>query len=1134
MLPARPDHARAALRLALDLHTAASGVDAGNGSSVKVRVGLHSGPVTSGVIGHLRARFCLFGAAAAVRSARAAQRGAEATRRSRRSQTKRRRHCERCAPFALLFPLCQAHSPDCAPRTPPVASRMESSGRSGCVQMSDSTYQALGLPPGTIPQRRVDVKGKGVLDTYVLEAGSADAASVRAMLDQMPRMTSESGGDGGGVGGSGGSVGVGGGDDRASNHGTSEHGGTGADGSVARNSRAAGGTVDGDATVPGTYMSRAPSTMESSAAMMALAGVEAEEVARMQEGTMQHFVVQMLISATPNLFYLAMADRGPLFTLLTRVTVTVFLLVGGTFSMRHLVPPSTRAVLAIWWTHVVVWLHATLVLCLSATLLADFVRSPGPECIDKRAFACARICFRVAHAPLASMPWITAQLPASRIWFPEIMRNLLYICSALYFAILDRALTLEYAAGVAIEGFLCAAITPLVLICCYRAPDSVIAVLEEVETCPRPLRALRTAVVDFGLQLRNRYLGGVVLLDVHSMAIVSLFFMLMSYRMFVSAAPLSLPEACAMITQLNGIVLLASCGSKLQPGSLHSLDRMVLDVATATHARALAQLRDRLSIARSEEGILRAGCDILAELFPGASACAMGAFAEGSGCNIVSSLQCCGEDMCQAALTASLPSHVGAANSPEEAVTSVARTCQESYGHLTVLDSRELSGGISACPDWAAAVKCGLNSVHAITAPLNAGHVVVGFVTLHFPVVNTVQSAVKAALLRELSDAVGGAIFVRRAFAVNRDAFADGMRAAGVPSTPSDPRLAHASPTAPYPADEADAKALAELDERAAADKETLSSWALDAWDIGDEEVQRLCSAMVHSYGLLRRFRISPKAFAAFVADVRCRYNDNFFHNFRHAVMVMHTCWLFLADSTLRRKQLLEIDWLALLVAALVHDLEHPGTTNSFQINTASQLAQRYNDMSVLENHHCSTGFATMERAGILKTLDLAELKAFRKLVVAAILATDSARTALPRAALHAPHGARSPARLSPQCLCTRTCWRAWLRAPRRAPSASRAWRTAWCPAAAAASPSPRRPASRRTCRRTARCSSPSCCTARTCPARSSRPPCRAASRTSCRASLPARRSASARRTCPSPSWSPRTRSARPRWKWAS
>ena len=63
MLPERPDHACAALRLGLDLHAAAASVEIGDGRCVQVRVGMHSGEVTSGIIGHVRARFCLFGGA---------------------------------------------------------------------------------------------------------------------------------------------------------------------------------------------------------------------------------------------------------------------------------------------------------------------------------------------------------------------------------------------------------------------------------------------------------------------------------------------------------------------------------------------------------------------------------------------------------------------------------------------------------------------------------------------------------------------------------------------------------------------------------------------------------------------------------------------------------------------------------------------------------------------------------------------------------------------------------------------------------------------------------------------------------------------------------------------------------------
>ncbi len=99
-------------------------------------------------------------------------------------------------------------------------------------------------------------------------------------------------------------------------------------------------------------------------------------------------------------------------------------------------------------------------------------------------------------------------------------------------------------------------------------------------------------------------------------------------------------------------------------------------------------------------------------------------------------------------------------------------------------------------------------------------------------------------------------------------------------------------------------------------------SWSLDAWALSDAEVQSLCCAMLHSMGLLRRFSVQPTHLAALVSDVAARYNANPFHSFRHAASVMHRCWLFLNTSVSLRRQLTELDHLALLLAALCHDIE--------------------------------------------------------------------------------------------------------------------------------------------------------------------------------------------------------------------
>jgi len=51
------------------------------------------------------------------------------------------------------------------------------------------------------------------------------------------------------------------------------------------------------------------------------------------------------------------------------------------------------------------------------------------------------------------------------------------------------------------------------------------------------------------------------------------------------------------------------------------------------------------------------------------------------------------------------------------------------------------------------------------------------------------------------------------------------------------------------------------------------------------------------------------------------------------------------------------LEVLILLVSCICHDLDHPGFNNIYQINARTELALRYNDISPLENHHCSVAF---------------------------------------------------------------------------------------------------------------------------------------------------------------------------------
>lgn len=122
----------------------------------------------------------------------------------------------------------------------------------------------------------------------------------------------------------------------------------------------------------------------------------------------------------------------------------------------------------------------------------------------------------------------------------------------------------------------------------------------------------------------------------------------------------------------------------------------------------------------------------------------------------------------------------------------------------------------------------------------------------------------------------------------------------------------------------------------------------------------------------------------------RLQYRDNPFHSWFHAFGVFHNCFYQLYVSNIA-KYFRFLDVFALLIGALCHDLDHPGYTNSYLINTQNELALRYNDVSVLENHHAALACELLrgENTRIAATLDSASQNALRRSVIRCILDTD-------------------------------------------------------------------------------------------------------------------------------------------------
>ncbi|XP_066930711.1 cGMP-inhibited 3',5'-cyclic phosphodiesterase 3A-like isoform X1 [Clytia hemisphaerica] len=87
-----------------------------------------------------------------------------------------------------------------------------------------------------------------------------------------------------------------------------------------------------------------------------------------------------------------------------------------------------------------------------------------------------------------------------------------------------------------------------------------------------------------------------------------------------------------------------------------------------------------------------------------------------------------------------------------------------------------------------------------------------------------------------------------------------------------------------------------------------------------------------------------------------------------------------------------DLELMALYVAAAMHDFDHPGRTNAFLVATLNSKALLYNDRSVLESHHAAASWSllvTNPGLNFLSTLDSADFKRFRFIVIEEILSTD-------------------------------------------------------------------------------------------------------------------------------------------------
>ncbi|XP_073333677.1 high affinity cAMP-specific and IBMX-insensitive 3',5'-cyclic phosphodiesterase 8B [Pagrus major] len=149
------------------------------------------------------------------------------------------------------------------------------------------------------------------------------------------------------------------------------------------------------------------------------------------------------------------------------------------------------------------------------------------------------------------------------------------------------------------------------------------------------------------------------------------------------------------------------------------------------------------------------------------------------------------------------------------------------------------------------------------------------------------------------------------------------------------------------------------------------------------------------SFGVCEFLNCSEATLRSWLQLIEASYHaSNSYHNSTHAADVLHATAYFLRKERVK-SSLDQLDEVAALIAATVHDVDHPGRTNSFLCNAGSELAILYNDTAVLESHHAALAFQLTVRdskSNIFKNTDRNQFRTLRQAIIDMVLATEMTR----------------------------------------------------------------------------------------------------------------------------------------------
>ncbi|KAJ4926021.1 hypothetical protein JOQ06_008206 [Pogonophryne albipinna] len=111
---------------------------------------------------------------------------------------------------------------------------------------------------------------------------------------------------------------------------------------------------------------------------------------------------------------------------------------------------------------------------------------------------------------------------------------------------------------------------------------------------------------------------------------------------------------------------------------------------------------------------------------------------------------------------------------------------------------------------------------------------------------------------------------------------------------------------------------------------------------------------MYYEVGVVKKFQVPQEALVRFMYSLSKGYRKITYHNWRHGFNVGQTMFTLLTTGLLKRYYT-DLEVMAMITAGFLHDLDHRGTNNLYQVKSGNPMAKLHGS-SILERHHLEMG----------------------------------------------------------------------------------------------------------------------------------------------------------------------------------